>query len=40
MVSPQMAGVAPLAPGSGVFHLMPSVALQVSGRPVSGEVPL
>ncbi len=27
-------------PGNGAFHLMPSVALQVSGRPVSGDEPL
>ena len=38
--SPQTAGVAPLAPGSGHFHFIPLSRLQSLGSPVSGEVPL
>jgi hypothetical protein len=38
--SPQTAGVAPLMPGSGVFHWMPLVSFHVSGRFFSGEEPL
>src|SRR4029079_13769493 len=38
--SPQTAGVAPLMPGSGVFHFTPLVSFHVSGRSFSGEDPL
>ena len=39
MVLPQIAGVAPLGPGSGVAHFTLSRD-QLAGSPVSGEEPL